>query len=107
MIFLHENWLCYEWPVVYFDPKATGSPAVVYQSIPSLTILPGDPWGFTALRVRFSPNFPCPGGGGFELDNFFPVFERKMQELLDLFQTDQRQLQKQVSCAVSYQFLYL
>ena len=55
--------------------------------------------------VGFSPSFLSPVGRGFELEKFFYSFERKMQELLDLFQRNRRKLEKQVFCAVSYQFL--
>ena len=64
---------------------------VMYQSIPSLTIPPGDPRGFGRSH--------CPGGQVFaqfslpELDKFFYSFGRKMQEHLHLFR---RQLEKQV-----------
>ena len=71
----------------------------MYQSIPSLTIPPGDPRGFARSPcpgVGCSPNLLCPGGRGFELEKFFHSLERKMQELLDLFQRNWRQFEKQV-----------
>ena len=46
--------------------------------------------------VGFSPNHLCPGGWGFQLEKWFYSFERKMQELLDLFQRNWRQLEKHV-----------
>ena len=71
----------------------------MYQSIPSLTITPGDPRGLARSH--------CLGGGGrdFESDKFFYSFQRQVQELLDLFQRNWGQLEKQVSCAVSCQLL--
>ena len=75
----------------------------MYESIPSLTILPraipGDSHVLTVPGVGFSPNFLCPAGGvrGFEFEKFSTVrSERNMQELLDLIQRNQRQLEKQV-----------
>ena len=74
---------------------------ITYQSIPSLTIPlgnPGDSHIATARGVGFSPNFICPGEGGrgFEIEKFSTVLKGKMQELLNLFQRNWRQLEKQV-----------
>ena len=60
---------------------------IMYQSIPSLTITPGDPRGFARSH--------CLGGRDFESEKLSTVF--KVQELLDLFQRNWRQLEKQVS----------
>ena len=69
---------------------------IKYQSIPILTIpSPGDSRDshiFTAWEVGFSLNFLCPGGRGFESEKFSTGFQRKMQELLDLFRRNCRQL---------------
>ena len=50
---------------------------------------PGDPQGFTRFHcpgIRFLPNIFCPGGRGFGSEILSYSVERKMQELLDLFQ---------------------
>ena len=47
--------------------------------------------------------FNCPGGRGFELEKIFFSFKRKMQELLELFQRNWRQLENSKNrclCAV-------
>ena len=51
--------------------------------------------------------FPLPGGRVFAQLSLSggQGFELKMQELLDLFQRNRRQLESRCSCAVSYQFL--
>ena len=64
----------------------------MYRSVPSLTI-PGDSYVLTARGIRFSPKFLCLGGVGFSVGE---SFERKMQELLDLFKRNRRQLEKQM-----------
>ena len=77
----------------------------MYQSIPSLTIPQGDPGGFAHSRYpggRFLPKYLCPGGRGFELEKFSTALKEKMQELLDLFQRNQRQLAKAGAVAMLY-----
>ena len=59
----------------------------MYQSIPSLTITPGDPRGFARSH--------CQGGRDFESEKF-SSFQRQVKELLDLFQRTWGQLEKQV-----------
>ena len=74
----------------------------MYQSIPSLTILPsGDPRGFAHSHCPrgwvFSQFFPCPWGRDFESEKLFTALkEICRQELLDLIQRNWRQLEKQV-----------
>ena len=60
-----------------------------------LRVTPGNSQVVTASGVGFSPIFLCPRGWGFELGKF-PTVLKKMQELLDLFQRNQGQLEKQV-----------
>ena len=60
------------------------------QSIPSLTI-PSPPGRLPGIRT-----FSLPGRSGFWIREIFYSFERKMQELLYLFQRNRRQLEKQV-----------
>ena len=72
---------------------------LMYQSIPNLTVPPSDHRGFARCHrpgVGFLPNFLCLRGRGSKLRNFCTVFERKIQELLDLFQRNRRQLKRQV-----------
>ena len=70
----------------------------MYQSIPSLTILPpGDPQGFAHSHCPsgrvFSQLFLCPWGQDFESDKLFTVLkEICRQELLDLIQRNRREL---------------
>ena len=74
----------------------------MYQSIPSLTILPpGDPWGFAHSHCPsgrvFSQLFLCPWGQDFESDKLFTVLKEIChQELLDLIQRNWRELEKHV-----------
>ena len=56
---------------------------IMYQSIPSLTITPDDPRGFACSH--------CLGVQDFESEKFSTVFQRQVQELLDLFQRNWRQ----------------
>ena len=68
----------------------------MYQSIPSLTIPPGNPGDSHVPTapggVGFSPNFLCPGDGSLNERQF----GKKMEEFLDSFQRNRRQLEKQV-----------
>ena len=71
---------------------------VMYQSIPSLTIPPFDPRGFALshyLEGRVFAQLSLPGGLGFKIREIFCSFDRAMQEFLDLFQRNWRQLEKQ------------
>ena len=71
---------------------------VSVNSKPDHPLPPGDSRRFARSHcsgVVFSPNFLCPGLGVLNWRNFYS-FERKMQELLDLFQRNRRQLEKQV-----------
>ena len=76
----------------------------MYQSIPSLTIpratprrdshvpLPGgSPGGRVFAQLSF-----CPGESGFRIREIFYSSKRKMRKLLDLFQRNWLQLEKQV-----------
>ena len=58
---------------------------IMYQSIPSLTITPDDPRGFARSHCL-----------GVWIREIFYSFQRQVQELLDLFQRNWRQLEKQV-----------
>ena len=73
---------------------------IMYQSIPSLTILPlGDPRGFArshCTRGRVFAELSLPRGSGFWTGEICYNSERNMQELLDLIQRSWRQLEKQV-----------
>ena len=72
----------------------------MYQPIPSLTIpLPDDPRGFARSHCPGSRGFAqlsLPGWSGFRIGEIFYSFEGKLQEILDLFQRNRRQLEKQV-----------
>ena len=68
---------------------------IMYQSIPSLTITPGDPRGFArshCLRVR-----------DFELEKFSIVFKDKCRNFSICFQETGGSLKSGCSCAVSCQ----
>ena len=73
---------------------------IMYQSIPSLTILPlGDPRGFACshcTRGRVFTELSLARGSGFWIGEICYNSERNMQELLDLIQKSWRQLEKQV-----------
>ena len=81
----------------------------MYQSIPSLTIPPGDPQGFARSQypgVGFSPNFLfAPGGRGFELEKSSTVPKEKCGNFSICFKETGGNLKSRCSCAVSYQFL--
>ena len=67
----------------------------MYQSVPSLTIPPAAPRRFTRSHCPGGWVFAqlsLPRGRGFELEKFSTV----LKELLDLFQRNRRQLEKQV-----------
>ena len=74
----------------------------MYQSVPSLTILPpGNPQGFAhshCPRGRvFSSLFLCPWGQDSELEKLFTVLKEVChQELLDLIQRNWKELEKHV-----------
>ena len=73
--------------------------SIAYVSVTSKPEHPqGDPLGFACPHYpggRVSTNVLCPGSG-FRVREIFYSFERKMQELLNLFQRNRRQLEKQV-----------
>ena len=58
---------------------------------------------FSLPGGRVFAQLSLPGGSGFRIREIFDSFERKMQELLELFQRHRRQLEKQVflSCVIS------
>ena len=103
---LLKGTICVTQWITFFDDKQchwTSFQVTMYQSIPSLTIPPPE-------RPPGNRTFSLPGRSGFR-PTFFGVlnkrkflqysFERKMQEFLDLFRRNRRQLEKQVlSCCI-------
>ena len=84
---------------------------LLYQSIPSLTILPpSDPRGFARCHCpggRVFAQLSLPGGGGgrgFELEKFSTVLKEICRNFSIWFKETGGSLKSKCSCAVSYQF---
>ena len=72
----------------------------MYQSIPSLTIPPGDPRGFARShcpRGRVLAQLSLPGGWGFELDKFSPFLEEKCRNFSICFKETEGSLKSRCS----------
>ena len=79
----------------------------MYQSIPipPPRATSGDSHILTAWRLGFSPNFPCAGGGGFELEKFPIVLKEKCRNFSICLKETGFSLTTRCSCAVSCQLL--
>ena len=92
---------------IFYDRDDHMETRLMYQSIPILTIPPGDPGDShvpTAQRVGFSPNFLSLGGGGgrsFELEKFSIVRKEKCRNFSICFKEIEGSLKSRCCCAVS------
>ena len=81
--------------------------SIMYQSVPSLTTLPGDPGGSHVLTSRVSgfwQKFLFPGNRVFELEKFYTVLKEKCRNFLICFKETGGSLKSRCSCVVSHQF---
>ena len=86
----------------------------MYQSVPSLTILPGDPRATPgdphvpiARGSGFRPTFFASGGRGFGWETFSTVWKEKCRNFPICFKETGGSLKSRCSGAVSYQFLHI
>ena len=95
-------------------PCRRQSAFLMYQSVPSLTIHPGDPREFARFhcpRLGFFTLLSLPGASGFWIREISYSSERQMQGLLDLFQRNRSSLKSKCCftsiCKNSRCLLYL
>ena len=95
---------------ITIPPRKNNGPSLssyclLYQSIPSLIIPPGDPRVFARYHCpgdRVFAQLSLPGDRGFELENFPTVLKDKCRNVMISLGGS---LKNRCSCAVSYQFL--
>ena len=97
-------------PEATFLPKSVASHIVFHQkimcqSIPCLTIPPGDPSRSHCRGGRVFAQLSLPGSRGFEFDKFSAVLKEKCRNFSICFKETGGSLKSRCSCAVSDQFL--